>query len=312
MGYSLDLASGVVKGVVFNIQRYSIHDGPGIRTVVFLKGCPLRCAWCDNPEGQNPSIELLYYEHRCKLCLSCIRSCPVGAIRMVGGRLFIDRQRCTVCGKCVEKCPNDALKLCGQVVTVREVLEVVKRDFYFYRDSGGGITLSGGEPLYQPQFTLEILRACRGARISTAVETSGYASQEVVKAIAPYVDVFLYDIKHLDPALHRRFTGVSNEVILRNLKLIDDLNRKIIITIPLIPTVNASENVIKSIGSIVSSLKNVVEVHIHPYHRLGIPKYRLLGRSYSFESESVLPPPEKEVLYFKKILEDLGLVVKIE
>jgi pyruvate formate lyase activating enzyme len=231
---------------------------------------------------------------------------------MVGGRLFIDRQRCTVCGKCVEKCPNDALKLCGQVVTVREVLEVVKRDFYFYRDSGGGITLSGGEPLYQPQFTLEILRACRGARISTAVETSGYASQEVVKAIAPYVDVFLYDIKHLDPALHRRFTGVSNEVILRNLKLIDDLNRKIIITIPLIPTVNASENVIKSIGSIVSSLKNVVEVHIHPYHRLGIPKYRLLGRSYSFESESVLPPPEKEVLYFKKILEDLGLVVKIE
>jgi pyruvate formate lyase activating enzyme len=304
------MSDDLVKGIIFDVQRYSIHDGPGIRTVVFLKGCPLRCAWCDNPEGQNPNIELLYYEHRCTWCLSCIRSCPIDAIKVVEGRLYIDREKCIVCDKCVEVCPNDALKLCGQIVSVREVLNIIKRDLKFYYDSDGGVTLSGGEPLYQPRFTLELLKACKKAYIHTAIETSGYAPQEVIRSVIPYVDLFLYDIKHIDSVIHKKFTGVPNELILRNLKLIDEYNKKIIITIPLIPSVNASEDIIKLIGKFISMLKNVIEIHLHPYHKLGVPKYKLLGRDYSLEN--VTYPSREEISYFKKLLEEYGFLVKVE
>jgi len=288
-----------IVGLIIKIQRFSIQDGPGIRSTIFLKGCPLRCLWCSNPEGQNPYPELMYNELNCLPdCTLCIDRCVSNALRKVEGKVVLERASCNICGECARVCPSKALTLVGTYVRPQDTLKVVMRDREFYERSGGGVTLSGGEPLYQPDFTREILRLCKSEGIHTALDTSGYASWRTIEGILKYTDIVLYDIKHMDPHLHKEYTGVSNEVILDNLKRIAILGIPIIIRIPIIPGLNDSYENLSKAADYILKLSSVIEIDLLPYHRLGEPKYRMLGRNYPL---SVLRQPDRE--YMRKIAE---------
>src|SRR5512136_235019 len=204
------------QGIIFNIQGYCIHDGPGIRTSVFLKGCPLRCLWCQNPESHSYYPELLFAEEKCAGCGECVRVCPEKAVRMRGKASQTDRRLCKSAGLCVDACPNEARAVIGRRATTDEVFKEIAADSLFYQESGGGVTLSGGEPLAQPEFAAGILKKCREAGFHTALDTCGYASWTVAREVLRHVDLVLYDFKHMDPAIHRKYTGVSNELILQN------------------------------------------------------------------------------------------------
>lgn len=250
-----------VKGRIFDIQRFSVHDGGGIRTIVFLKGCPLRCKWCCNPEGQNFKIE--------NITLS------------------------------------EKEKVVGQDVTVGEVLDIIERDRIYYRRSGGGLTLSGGECLAQPQFAVALLRAAKERGINTAIESTGFADFSVISEYLPYVDLYLMDIKHIDSAKHKEFTGQPNELIKENAKKITDSGTRLIVRVPVIPTFNATEEEIGEIAKFAKGLKGVNEIHLLPYHRMGTDKYKGLGRDYSLTG---IEPPSKELMQkLLAVVETYGL-----
>jgi pyruvate formate lyase activating enzyme len=254
-------------GTILNIQRYCLHDGPGIRTTVFLKGCPLSCWWCHNPESRSAQVELVRSDSRCVRCGQCREACPQ---QHDPGDL--QSPACTRCGACVAACPTGARQFLGREMDVPEVLDVVLRDRLFYEESGGGVTLSGGEPLLQAEFSLELLQACRAASIHTAVDTCGFAPRETLLACAPHVDVFLYDIKACDDETHRRHTGVSNRLILENLAALAAVHNDIWIRIPLIPGINLADNELQSTADLVQSLRGVRQVNLLPYHALGTNK----------------------------------------
>jgi pyruvate formate lyase activating enzyme len=266
-----------LSGVVFDIQRYSIHDGPGIRTTVFLKGCPLRCVWCQNPESQNREPELLLNRTLCGGCGQCIPVCTVFANSLLGRRSQIDRTKCVRCGTCVITCPNQARRLSGKFMTVDEVLKVVRKDLKFYEVSGGGITLSGGEATFQPDFASALLRKSKELKIHTALETCGYVSWKVLDQLLPYVDLVLYDIKHWDSEIHQRGTGVSNQIIFENAKRVAEI-KPMKARVPLIPGFNDSEHDIRSIASFIGSLPNQIEMDLLAYNPLGEGKYERLGK----------------------------------
>jgi pyruvate formate lyase activating enzyme len=266
-----------LSGVVFDIQRYSIHDGPGIRTTVFLKGCPLRCVWCQNPESQNREPELLLNRTLCGGCGQCIPVCTVFANSLLGRRSQIDRTKCVRCGTCVITCPNQARRLSGKFMTVDEVLKVVRKDLKFYEVSGGGITLSGGEATFQPDFAAALLRKSKELKIHTALETCGYVSWKVLDQLLPYVDLVLYDIKHWDSEIHKRGTGVSNQIIFENAKRVAEI-KPMKARVPLIPGFNDSEHDIRSIASFIGSLPNQIEMDLLAYNPLGEGKYERLGK----------------------------------
>jgi pyruvate formate lyase activating enzyme len=279
------------NGIVFDIERFAVHDGPGIRTLVFLKGCPLSCLWCENPESQAVSPQLMYYPDKCIGCGDCIPACPAGANGARNSRIHFDRTRCRDCLKCVEVCPSRARERCGTPMTVEEVMDVVRKDRPFYAESGGGVTLSGGEPLIQMSFIGEVLKACKDESIHTAIETSGYADWDGFNDVLEFVDLILFDVKQMDPQVHKKTTGVDNRLILQNLKSIDDACIPIIVRIPLIPGYNdEEENLIKT-AEFLSDLKHVGAVHLLPYHNLGGYKYRLLGMQYDLED---LDKPDDE------------------
>lgn len=272
-------------GMVSNIQRYSVHDGPGIRTVVFLKGCPLRCLWCSNPECLSPFPEVGFVQTRCKKCHDCIEVCPKGAITIGSneneGYPVIDRNRCDNCGKCIANCYPKALIMFGQEMTSGEVLAEVMKDSLFYRRSGGGITISGGEPLQQPNFLIALLQLSQSNGISTAIETCGEADPLVFKAVLKYVDYLLFDIKCLDPAVHCKYTGRSNKLLLENLRVAAASGVNLLIRMPLIPGINDSEKNIEATTELVKKYGNNGEgIELMPYHRLGLVKYKSLGRVY--------------------------------
>ena len=300
-----------VTGRVFNIQRYSIHDGAGIRTLVFLKGCPLRCLWCCNPESQRSGPELGFVASRCvsdRECgAPCVPACPSGAIRLdPEGRPAIDRGACDACGRCAAVCGKDALKVVGREMTVDEVLMEVEKDRPFYRRSGGGITLGGGEPLAQCRFAAALLAAARETYLHTALETCGHAPWDHFEEVLRHVDLLQFDIKHLDPARHRDLTGQSNDLILDNLKRVPRVKspRDVIIRVPVVPGCNDSPADIRETAGFVAGL-GFEQIELVPYHRLGVPKYRQYGMPYSLPDCQAAPQDRLEEL--RKIVGECGL-----
>ncbi|MBQ4563916.1 MAG: glycyl-radical enzyme activating protein, partial [Lachnospiraceae bacterium] len=282
---------------------------PGIRTVVFLKGCPLRCLWCHNPEGLSSDPQIMYNAERCIGCGECVKACPNGCHTLANGVHRIDRERCTGCGACVGSCFTGALALIGRRISVAEVIAEVSRDREFYRESGGGITLSGGEPLCQAAFSLELLKQAKKEGIHTCVETSGFASEKVIGEIASYTDCFLFDYKATGEDAYREFCGVSQAPILRNLAYLDRLGAEAILRCPIIPGLNDTDMHFEGIADIALRFACIKEIHLMAYHRLGISKAEQLGVAVKYEGE----PQQKELIerFCKKIADRTGKKVMI-
>ena len=266
-------------GILFDVKRFALHDGPGIRTTVFLKGCPLSCSWCHNPEGQHAEAELLFWQERCVGCGACVPTCAAGAISMRGAIAQTDRAACTACGKCVDVCPESARAMVGEAWSVGRLLDEVERDVLFHDESGGGITLSGGEPLAQAPFAISLLAECRRRRIRTAVDTCGFADWDDLESVAGMTDLFLYDVKHVDDDRHLELTGVSNERILENLRRLDNEGQALWIRYPIVPDLNDADEDVAALGELVAHLKAVEAIHLLPFHRGGEGKLERLGRS---------------------------------
>ncbi|RBQ33841.1 glycyl-radical enzyme activating protein [Rahnella aquatilis] len=291
-----------MEGVLFNIQRYSLHDGPGIRTIPFFKGCPLSCKWCSNPESQRPTPELIFKKSDCIRCGKCIEACKQQALS-VSNAFFIDRERCIQCGKCTQVCPTQALEMKGKRMTVADVMRELQKEENLYRRSGGGITLSGGEPLAQPAFARELLKACKEKGWHTAIETTGFTTPEVIADVFPYVDLALTDIKAINPAIHLANTGIENSQILENLLRISFLT-KTIVRIPVIPGVNDNPEEIHNIAEFARLMSNVDTLHLLPYHSFGENKYGLLGRIYPMGEAVSIAESKMELL--KREVESSG------
>jgi pyruvate formate lyase activating enzyme len=277
-------------GIVFDIRKYSIHDGPGIRTAVFLKGCPLRCAWCHNPEGLSAAPELLLRPERCLRCGSCVRACPLGldprkaAVSALPGPHC--EPRCSACpsfGACAEACPAEALQLVGRRMGVDEVMAAIRADLPFYEESGGGATFTGGEPLAQGEFLLELLRACRREGIHCALDTSGWAAQELLLEAGLLADLVLFDLKSMDEGRHSRATGVPNGPVLANLRALAAAGGNIALRLPLVPGVNDSPADLEAAARYAASLGPLGSIHLLPYHDSGRGKYALRGESYPLD-----------------------------
>ncbi|MDY7037856.1 MAG: glycyl-radical enzyme activating protein [Thermodesulfobacteriota bacterium] len=269
------------KGLIFKIDRFCLQDGPGIRTMVFMKGCPLRCRWCSNPESQNPYSEIMVNNIRCTQCGRCADVCPHDAIIFEHGIRKINRLKCDNCLKCADVCPTQAISAVGMHISVEEVMREVKADEIFYNNSGGGLTVSGGEPLIQWRFVNKLLKECQIEGINTAIETSGYTSKEIFEEALSYIDLVLFDVKHLTPMAHKKGTGRSNKRILENLYLVSNMAR-IWLRFPIIPGYNDTE---ENIHDVIDLAKNIgaEKVSLLPYHDYGAIKYKQLGRRYSLK-----------------------------
>ena len=300
-------SGGECSGVVFNIMRFALHDGHGIRTTVFVKGCPLRCRWCHNPESQEFAPSPMYFANRCRLCYDCLAACSTGAIRFEEGKL-VTSPECERCGDCAEACVAGARQLAGQRVTVAEVLAECERDVVFFDESGGGVTVSGGEPLSQPDFAEALLAGCRERKIHTALDTCGFADREAALRVSRYADVVLYDLKLLDSAAHRKYTGVPSEPILANLAALTEAGRNLIVRIPLIPGVNDDR---ESLGALTDFvwLLGLRRIDLLPYHKIGVDKYGRLGRARPLGE--VEPLPETELSRIAADLADRGFAIRI-
>ena len=280
----------MVKGIVFNVQRFTIHDGPGIRTELFLKGCPLRCEWCSNPESWHRNIEVGIYASKCiskEKCGACENVCPVeGAINFENGIIeSIDREVCTNCMKCYNSCPAEAIKAWGKMMTVEECMEITRKDRGFYDKSGGGVTVSGGDPFVQSDFVMELFKACKQENIQTCIESTFYAKWEQIEKVLPYTDLIISDIKHMNSEIHKKHTGVDNHLILENLQKLANDGREMILRIPVIPNVNDDmENIEKTADFIIDKLNgNVRTLQLLSFMRLGEEKYQSLGIPYKME-----------------------------
>jgi len=296
-----------LKGLIFNIQKFSIHDGPGIRTTVFMKGCPLRCLWCSNPESQSSTVELMTRDVKCIKCGVCEEVCPIDAITITqqGSRLInIDRSKCNLCLKCVDACPAKAIEVIGKYMSVEEVMDEVAKDEQFYLNSGGGVTLSGGEPLFQGEFAYELLKACKERGFHTALDTSGYCDWKILGRILDHTDLVLYDIKHLDEERHKWGTGKNSQLILENLSKVAGKGKKIWLRIPVIAGYNDfSDDIIKviNLGLEVGAEK----ISLLPYHEWGKSKYANLGMPYC--AEGYRAPDDGHIRELKALVESRGM-----
>ena len=293
------------KGWVFNIQRYSIQDGPGIRTTVFLMGCPLTCLWCDNPESQKLFPQLLFFDSLCQKCYRCLTVCPNDATsKDEDGNIKINRELCQTCGSCAQVCPTQARVISGKLMSVEEVVEVVKKDSLFYRNSDGGVTISGGEATSQPRFLLNLLKKCYEHGFHTTLDTCGYVEWAVLEEILEYVDLVLYDLKHMDETKHMELTGVGNYLILENFTKIFQKGIPLIPRIVLIPGCNDSQENINDLGRFLAK-QGVRQVDLLPYHQLGVKKYERLGMKYPLNDVKLYSHDQVEVI--QRILEHYGL-----
>ncbi|WP_092222277.1 glycyl-radical enzyme activating protein [Desulforhopalus singaporensis] len=273
----------MVTGLVFDIKKYAINDGPGIRVAVFLKGCPLNCAWCHNPESISPKVEKMYNPDKCIGCQYCIESCPEDACFLTPDGIVTDRNLCTGCGECAKICPTQAAEMSGRVVTVVDIAEIAEKERLFFDQSGGGVTISGGEPLLQPEFLKALLDELGARSIHRAVDTTGFAPSELMLDVAGRTDLFLYDLKMMDSNRHKKWTGVGNEKILHNLRLLSETEAEIHIRIPLIRGVNDDIDNIERTAAFISSLKggSAKTINLLPYHNIMVNKYKKLGRYYN-------------------------------
>lgn len=299
-----------ITGRIFNIQHYSIHDGPGIRTNIFLKGCPLRCLWCQNPESQSLKDQLMFYPDKCTGCGTCVNICPGSAVKLIDCHAKTDRKLCKGCGKCVKACVHEARSIMGKEISAGEAFSQVEQDKLFYDTSGGGVTITGGEVLSQPSFTRAILQLCKESNINTAIETCGYAKWEILKSVLEYTDLVLYDVKHMDTVEHKKCTGVGNELIISNLKrLSNELNIPVILRTPVVPGYNASKENINAMAKFIKEeIPTCIEVNLLPYHNLGEGKLSQLElENTNFKSFS---PSDEEMMKLKEIVKGYGLMVK--
>jgi len=299
----------VAKGIIFDIKRYAIHDGPGIRTTIFLKGCPLRCQWCQNPEGQETYPEIILRSSRCATeCNECVSVCPRDAISKDGNSIEIDKAKCDLCAKCEEVCVYEALEIVGREMTVQEVMEEIEKDRVFFDESGGGITFSGGEPLMHVDFLEALLKEIGKKNIHVTLDTSGYVAFEDLGRICDKVDLFLYDLKIMDDEKHEKYTGVSNKIILENLRKLTELGKSVAVRIPLISGINDDNQSIHMFVDFLQSLKNIKQINLLSYHRGGCEKYKRL-RKEKFE-KTFNSPSDKRIEDIKKIFTDSGFSVR--
>ena len=298
--------------LLFDIKRYALHDGPGIRTTLFLKGCPLRCVWCHNPESWSSAKQRLYKAAKCIGCASCVDACPEGALTLTPEGIRPTGQPCHVCGACADACPALAMEICGREWPLNELMAEVEKERDIMTDSGGGVTLSGGEPLLHPSYTLELLAELGLRSFHRAVDTTLYAAPDVVRAVAAACDLFLVDLKVMDSAAHQLYTGVPNELILDNLRLVASLGVPYWIRIPLIAEVNASEANLAATAAFLRSLPHLPdEVDLLPYHDIGKGKHDRLGTTYNPDGLSLTAPSKEDQARCVRLLTDAGLNVKI-
>ena len=299
------------RGVVFNIQRFSIHDGPGIRTTVFLKGCPLRCGWCSNSESLSPYPEIITRDVKCIRCGKCVEACSQQAIAVIENTRIIHWEKCDYCMECAEACPSGAIEAMGRTMTVAEVMDTVGRDASFYRRTGGGMTLSGGEPLVQWQFALELLQQAKSRGLHTALDTTGCTDWEILDEVLSFADLVLYDVKHPNSARHQEATGVPNERILDNLrKTVAKPGSRVWVRHPVIPRFSDSEEELEELCKLVLSLDPPAEkISLLAYHRFGEPKYAAMGKVYPWKEISTIS--DERIGEFKRLVESHGIEVDV-
>lgn len=307
--FTLYLICIMHTGIIFDIKRYAIHDGPGIRTTVFFKGCPLTCPWCHNPEGISRSPRVIYLKNMCIGCLECLEACPQNALSQGPDKIQTDEAFCRHCGACVDVCPAGARERAGKTETVGSLMETIRKDVPFFDTSGGGVTFSGGEPLMQAEFLLEMLDACGKEDIHRTLDTTGYTDPDTLKRVARGTDLFLFDLKFMDTEKHRHFTGVSNEQILKNLETLAGSSSRIIVRIPLIPGINDDEDNINNMAIFLAHVPQIKTVHILPYHDFQKSKYEKFSMNY--QARDIKPPSPKRVAAIQKQLINTGLSVEV-
>jgi pyruvate formate lyase activating enzyme len=296
-------------GTIFDIKRFAIHDGPGVRTTVFFKGCPLGCWLCHNPESQSFEPELMIRDGRCTRCGDCVEACPQNVVSLNGANVQIDRYRCDLCGACADVCLPGAIEVVGREVTVAELMDELEKDVVYYDESAGGVTISGGEPFAQPEFLLELLQSCKARGFNTVVDTCGHVAPDLFRSLAEHVDHFLYDLKIIDDTRHREFTGVGVGLIHENLRWLAERNRAVVVRFPLLPGINDDEANIRAMGELLGSLEARPRVDILPYHRAGVDKYGRLGREPRLPDTR--PPSEEAVAAVARQLGGFGLQVTV-
>ncbi|WP_432792250.1 glycyl-radical enzyme activating protein [Peptacetobacter hiranonis] len=292
------------KGITFNIQKFSIHDGPGIRTTVFFKGCPLRCEWCSNPESQIKNVQILHDQSKCSYCLSCVAACPNGAITHEDNKIIINEDKCVGCLTCVNSCPNRALSYEGDYQTIEEIVDICMQDIDFYEESGGGVTISGGEGMSQPEFLKKLIAELKKNSVHVAIETTGYVKKETFEELARELDLLLFDVKHYDREKHYNGTKVYNDLIVENLKWAIDNGIEVLPRIPVIPDFNNSLEDAEGLAKLLVEV-GAKKVQLLPFHQFGEKKYELLNRNYKYKNKKALYPEDLEE--YQKIFLDKGL-----